>query len=143
MYILHEKSDIHDTYALMTSRMWQPFALTQQIWTHLTTPEKKVPDTIPSRPANQSAYLPPSFSPLTAIEAVIKARHLLMNKLYQSTGSITPACDQYIQYLLTGANPSLSPSFPTDDPPLSPKGPVRSQVNHPIILQLNQGVNTP
>jgi hypothetical protein len=55
----------------------------------------------------------------------------------QLTGSISPACDQYIQYLLKGANPlalnrhrrglqpwryrltiSHSPTFPTDGPPL-------------------------
>jgi hypothetical protein len=28
-------------------------------------------------------------------------------QLHQFTGPISPACDQYIQYLLTGANPSV------------------------------------
>jgi hypothetical protein len=38
---------------------------------------------------------------------------------------------------------SLSPPFLTDDPPLSPKRPIWSQVNNPTILQLNQWVNKP
>jgi hypothetical protein len=64
------------------------------------------------------------------------------------TGPISLACDQYVQYLLVGTNPlilhrhrwglqpwrcwlstSLSPPFPSDGPPLSPKGPIRSHVN--------------
>jgi hypothetical protein len=61
--------------------------------------------------------------------------------LHQFTGPITPARDQYVQYLLAGANPSFlnqyrrglqpwrcqlstshSPTFPTDGPPLSTYG---------------------
>jgi hypothetical protein len=33
------------------------------------------------------------------------SRHLLMNMLDRFTRLISPACDQYVQYLLTGANP--------------------------------------
>jgi hypothetical protein len=63
------------------------------------------------------------------------------------TGLISPACDQYVQYLLTMANPSVlnwhrrglqpwrcqlftyhSPTFPTDGLPFPPKGPARSPV---------------
>jgi hypothetical protein len=59
-------------------------------------------------------------------------------QLHQLTRPITPACDRYVQYLLTGGNPSVlnwhrrglqpwrcrlsthhSPTFPTDGPPLS------------------------
>jgi hypothetical protein len=43
MYILQEKSDTHDTYALMTSRMWQPFMLTQQSWTDALLHRKRAP----------------------------------------------------------------------------------------------------
>jgi hypothetical protein len=65
------------------------------------------------------------------------------------TEPISPACDQYVQYLLTGANPSVlnrhrwgiqpwrcrlsishSPTFPTSCLPLFPKGPAQSQINH-------------
>jgi hypothetical protein len=74
--------------------------------------------------------------PNTTIEAV--AIYMLMNMLHRFTRLISPACDQYIQYLLTRANPlvlkrhrrmlqpcrcrltiSHSPIFPTDSPPLS------------------------
>jgi hypothetical protein len=63
------------------------------------------------------------------------------------TGPISLACDQYIQYLLAGANPSVlnrhrwglqpwryrlstyhSPTFPTDGLPFPPKDPARSLV---------------
>jgi hypothetical protein len=67
---------------------------------------KRAPDTT-SSPAEWSAGPPPSFSPNTAIEAVMKAKHLLTNKLQWFTGSITPACDWYVQYLLTGTDSSV------------------------------------
>jgi hypothetical protein len=114
------------------------------VWTLLLL-RKRAPDTIPSTSVDRSIDLPPNFSPLTAIEAVMKVKHLLMNRIHQFTGPISPACDQYIQYLLTGVNPlvlnrhrqglqpwrcrfslSLSPPFPTDGPSLSPNGPTRS-----------------
>jgi hypothetical protein len=63
------------------------------------------------------------------------------------TGPISPACDRYIQYLLTGANPSVlnqhrrelqpwrcqlftynSLTFPTSYLPFPPKGPAQSLV---------------
>jgi hypothetical protein len=66
----------------------------------------------------------------------------LVMQLHQLTRPITSACDRYIQYLLTGANPSVlnwhiwglqpwrcwlsthhSSTFPTDRPPLSTWGP--------------------
>jgi hypothetical protein len=31
----------------------------------------------------------------------------VVTQLYQLTGPITPACDQYVQYLLMGPNPSV------------------------------------
>jgi hypothetical protein len=72
----------------------------------------------------------------------------MVTQLHQLTGPITSSCDRYVQYLLaggathrfltnTGRDYSLeragffthhSPTFPTDDPPFPPKGPVRSQV---------------
>jgi hypothetical protein len=66
----------------------------------------------------------------------------VVTQLHQLTGPITPACDRYIQYFITGTNPSvlnwhrwglpqrnlgiattLSPSFPSEcstDPPKWP-----------------------
>jgi hypothetical protein len=67
---------------------------------------KMAPDTT-LRPAEWSIGPPPSFSPNTSIEAVMKVKHLLMNKLHQFTGPITLACDWYVQYSLTSTNPSV------------------------------------
>jgi hypothetical protein len=43
----------------------------------LLLPRKRAPDTIPSTPAELSIGSPPSFSPKTTIEVVMKAKHLL------------------------------------------------------------------
>jgi hypothetical protein len=48
---------------------------------------------------------PPSFSPLIAIEAIDLSQSSIDNMLHRFTRLITPACDQCIQYLLTGPNP--------------------------------------
>jgi hypothetical protein len=85
----------------------------------------------------------------SAIEAVEKSQASIDNWLHRFTGPISLVCDQYIQYLLTGTNSSiinrlrrglqpwrcqLSTSlftpFPINGPPLFPKGPTWSQVNH-------------
>jgi hypothetical protein len=55
--------------------MWQPFASHPQHWMNPTALEKRAPDITPS-PADRSAGPPPSFSPNTTIEVVIKAKHL-------------------------------------------------------------------
>jgi hypothetical protein len=75
---------------------------------------------------------------------------------------ISPACDQYVQYLPTGSThrsltdtggglqrwrcwltTSHSPTFPINGPPLFTKGPVRSQVINsiPIELEMEQTLN--
>jgi hypothetical protein len=48
-----------------------------------------------------------SFSPNTAIEAVRLSQTSIDEHAARLTGPISPACDQYVQYLLTGANPSV------------------------------------
>jgi hypothetical protein len=88
--------------------------------------------------------LPPSRQPWSRGEKVRPSSYTTT----RFTGPITPACNQYVQYLLTGANPSvlnrhkrrlqpwrwrlstsLSPPFLTDGPPLSPNRPVRYHIN--------------
>jgi hypothetical protein len=149
-YTRHIRFPHQSTYATRTlsagsPRTWQPFASHHQRWMDPTALEKKAPDTPSS--AEWSAGLPSSFPPNTAIEAIMKAKCLLMNTLHQFTGPITPACDRYVQYLLAGANPSVlnqhrqglqhwrchlstyhSPTFPTDGLHFPPKGPARSPV---------------
>jgi hypothetical protein len=92
------------------------------------------------------------FSPHKTIEVVEKVKHLFMNRLHWFTGPISPACDQYIQYLLVGTNPSvlnqhrwrlkpwrcqlstsLSLSFPTSSHLVSPNGPACSPIKHPHV----------
>jgi hypothetical protein len=68
---------------------------------------KRASDTIPSMPADRSAGLLSSFSPLTTIEAIMKVKNMLMDMLHWFTEPISPACDQYVQYLLAGVNPSV------------------------------------
>jgi hypothetical protein len=69
--------------------------------------EKGTPDYIPSTPADRSVCPHLVSLPPTTIEVVEKAKHLLTNKLHQFTGHISLACDQYVQYLPAGANPSV------------------------------------
>jgi hypothetical protein len=120
---------------------------------------KRAPDITPS-PTEWPTGPSPSFSPSTAIEAVMKAKHLLTNRLHRFTGPISPARDRYIQYLHVGANPSVlnwhrrglrcrlstyhSPTFPTNGLHFSPKGPtgLRLSINSlPPDLKGDQALN--
>jgi hypothetical protein len=88
-----------------------------------------------------------SFSPNTTIEAVRLRQTSVDEEATRLTGSISLACDQYIQYLLAGVNSSVlnrhsrglqpwrcrlvthqSLILPIDDLYFSPKCPTRSQV---------------
>jgi hypothetical protein len=99
---------------------------------------KKVLPIPPLNPAECPAG-PASVSlPNTTIEAVHLSQTSIGEQATRFTWPISPACDQYVQYLLAGANPSIlnwhrrglqpwrcrlatshSPTFPTDGPPLS------------------------
>jgi hypothetical protein len=84
-----------------------------------------------------------------------ESKHLLTNMLHRLIRLISLACDQYVQYLFAGTNllafnrhsqglqpwrsqlyTSFSLPFPTDNSPLSPNGPTRSQVNHPTKFKV-------
>jgi hypothetical protein len=88
-----------------------------------------------------------SFSSNTTIEAVHLSQTSVDEHATQLTRPISLACDQYVQYMLMGVNPSVlnrhrwglqlwrcrlatyhSPTFPTDGIHFPPKGPTRSQV---------------
>jgi hypothetical protein len=120
MYTMQGKPNTHDTYASCTGPrtphiryLWAvPVHGNLSCWPNrvghtLLLPRKRASDTIPYTSADQSTGPPPSFSPNITIEAVMNTKHLLMNRLHRSTGPISPVCDQYVQYLLTGANPSV------------------------------------
>jgi hypothetical protein len=65
------------TLSAGSPHIWQPFASHQQRWTEPTAPEKKGSLYNPSTSADRSVALPPSFSPKTTIQVVMKAKHLL------------------------------------------------------------------
>jgi hypothetical protein len=128
LYAFQEKSSYVVTFHIDPTELdgpycpWEKGLLTQSSSRRLTDPRVHHPVSLPD----------------TTIEVVMKANHLLMNRLHQFTGPITSACDQYVQYLLAGSNPSVlnrhrhgllpwrcqlatshSPTFPTDGPLLS------------------------
>jgi hypothetical protein len=83
--------------------MWQPFTLTQQSWTDSTVPEKK---------GSQHNHQHVSWSiRRSATPFLFKHNHWSSNEshasiddmLHRFTEPISLACDQYIQYLLTGS----------------------------------------
>jgi hypothetical protein len=167
------KSDQHNTYASHASPrmsgvrfLWVVLVcgnLSQVIISvgrTLLPSRKRAPDTTPSL-AEWSTGPPPSFSPNIASEAVMKAKHLLTNKLHRFTGPITPACDQYAQYLLTGTNLSvlnwhrrwlphrnleiattLSPQFPSECSTGPLNGPTQSPFYQILISNNSECIST-
>jgi hypothetical protein len=87
-------------------RIWQPFTSHQDCWTDTTTPEKKC-----SR-LHLSAQLsgprdPPQF---LSQDSYWSSRLKPSTRGWPATrltGPISPVCDRYVQYLLTGTNPSV------------------------------------
>jgi hypothetical protein len=138
----HIRFPRQSTYATRTlpaggPRIWQPFTLTQQSWADSLLPRKSAPDsTFQLGWALHGTRL--YFSPNTAIEAVRLSQTSIDEQATSLTGPRSPACDQYVQYLLIGANPSIlnrhrwgattlqmsacqhhSPTFSTNGPTLS------------------------
>jgi hypothetical protein len=87
--------------------------LTQQSWTESLLSRKRAPVPIHNTLAARSVGPHLVSLPQTTIEAVEKAKHLLMKRLHRFTRPISPACDQNVQYLLTEANPSVLSWFMT------------------------------
>jgi hypothetical protein len=86
--------------------MWQPFTSHRLSWTELLLPRKRASDTIHSTPADQSTgpYLV-SLSSLPMKQW--RKLNIYRQQATRLTGPISPACDRYVQYLLTGTNPSV------------------------------------
>jgi hypothetical protein len=107
---------------------------------------KMAPDTIHSTPVDRSMGPYPASLP----SQLMKQRRKSSSCRWPTTrliGHISPTCDRYVQYLLTGANPSVlnrhrrglqpwrcrfviyhSLIFPTSYLHFSPKGPARSPI---------------
>jgi hypothetical protein len=67
---------------------------------------KKAPDIIHCTPANQSASPYPASLPSQPMKQGRKTNSYRWPTT-RFTGAISPTYDQYVQYLLTGANPSI------------------------------------
>jgi hypothetical protein len=123
---------------------WQPSMSHRQSWTESLLPRKRAPDTIPSTPANRSAGSYPVSLPSQPMKQWRKP-NINQQQATRFTGPISPTCDQYVQYLLMGANRTvlnrhrrgLQPwrcrlatypllDLPNQLSPLSPSGPTRS-----------------
>jgi hypothetical protein len=128
----------------------------------LLFPRKRAPNIILSTLVDRSTGLPPSFSPNTTIEAVIKAKHLLMAGYISLVGS-------YLQHVIitfntcsrgpihrfltdTGGGYNLGGAdFPQHSPCPSqptilhfpPKGSVRSPIKQSTITNWTKEVNKP
>jgi hypothetical protein len=134
------KPNQYDTYASHTSlRTWQSFTSHRQSWTKSLLLRKRAFDTIHSTLANRST----SPYPVSLLSQPMKQCRKPNNCRQQSIrliGLISPTCDRYVQYLLTGINPlvlnrhrrglphknlriatTLSPPFPSECSTGSPK----------------------
>jgi hypothetical protein len=99
---------IHSAYA---SCGWSPYVATfHESSTELSKPtasEKKGSQHNPQRTGWPIHGSVPSFSPEPANQAVRVKPRIYQRSTTRFTGSISPACDQYVQYLLTGTNSSV------------------------------------
>jgi hypothetical protein len=138
-YVRFPCQSMYATHTLSADspRTWQPFTSHQQRWTDSATPENKGSRHNPQHvgwPIHRSAT---QFLSQDNHWSSNKSQASIDNMLHRFTRPITPVCDQYVQYLLTRANPSVlnrhmrglqpwkyrlatshSPIFPTDGPPL-------------------------
>jgi hypothetical protein len=139
------------TYARRTlpvggPRTWQPSTSHRQGWTESLLLRKKAPDTIPSTPADRSAGPYPVSLPSQPMKQWRKP-NTHRQQATRFTGTISPACDWYVQYLLIGANRTVLnwhrwglqswmcrfatyplPDLPNQLSPLSPSSSVRSLI---------------
>jgi hypothetical protein len=116
----------------------------QQIWTDPLHPRRRAPDTIHSTTVIQYAGPYPASLPQQPKSSGKKSSSC-WQPTTRLTKPISPACDRYVQYLLTGANRTILnrhswgiqpwrcrlATYPLPDlsnqlSPLSPNGPTRS-----------------
>jgi hypothetical protein len=139
---------VHPVY---TFSGWSPYIATyHEPSTELsraTAPEKRGSQHNPQHAGWPIRGSVPSFSPKPTNEAVGAKWSIYRRHATRLTGPISLACDQYVQYLLTEANPSdlnrhsrglqpwrcrlatyHSPTFPTCCLHFPPKRPARSPV---------------
>jgi hypothetical protein len=141
------------TLSVGSPHTWQPFTSHRESWAGPLLPRKRAPDTIHSTPTDPRVHT--QFLSRANLEAVGAKPTIYQRQATRLTGSISPACDQYVQCLLAGTNPSvlnrhrrglphrnlritiaLSPPFPFECSTDPPKWP------HPVsILSNNYQLN--
>jgi hypothetical protein len=84
-----------------SSRRWQPFTSRQQSWIGSLLLRKMTPDTIHSTSADRSTGPYPVSLPSQPMKQCRKP-HIYQQQATRLTGPISPTCDRYVQYLLTG-----------------------------------------
>jgi hypothetical protein len=99
MYVRH-------TLPVGGPRTSQPFMSHQQSWTESLLLRKMAPDIIHSTPADRSVGPYPISLPSQPMKQWRKP-NIYQQQATRLTGPISLTCDRYVQYLLTGANPSV------------------------------------
>jgi hypothetical protein len=137
---------VHDRMYLTRSTYSKLSYNHQQIWTDPIHPRRRAPDTIHSTTVIRSVGPYPAYLPQQPKSSGEKSCSC-WQPTTRFTRPISPACDRYIQYLLTGANlttlnrhrwgynlegddfPCTTPWPSRPDVSLSPSGPTRSPFN--------------
>jgi hypothetical protein len=99
----HQSTYTRCTLPVGGPRAWKPSTSRRQSWTESLLARKRVPDTIPSTPADRSTGPYPVSLPSQPIKQWRKP-NIHQQQATRFTGPISPACDWYVQYLLIGAN---------------------------------------
>jgi hypothetical protein len=87
-------------------RTWQPFTSRRQSWTESLLLRKRAPDTIHSTTADRSVG-PYLVSLSSQPMKLWRNPNICRQPATRLTEPISPAYDRYVQYLLTGINPSV------------------------------------
>jgi hypothetical protein len=98
----------------------------QQIWTDPLLPRRKAPDPTHSILVDRSMGLYPASLLEQPKKQWGEKPSFYWQLATRLTGTISPACDRYVQYLLAGVNPLVINRHRQGLQP--PKGPARSQV---------------
>jgi hypothetical protein len=133
----HQSTHVWRTLSVGSPRTWQPFTGSHEVKTGPYTRKKSW--------QSKTDWVASFFLPCDNLGVGERGFSPMITQLLQLTGHISLACDRYVQYLLTGANPFVLnrhrrglqpwrcrlatdplPDLPNQLSSLSPNGPVRS-----------------
>jgi hypothetical protein len=113
----HVRFPHQSTYAQRTRPVgglhtWQLFMSHRQSWVGPLLPRKRTPGTIHNTPADRSTSpYPASLMSRGYVDRPMKQwgakPSIYQRQATMFTGPISPACDRYVQYFLTGTNHSV------------------------------------